>query len=135
MPCLRQTSATERPRARSRSASRRSLLICSAVLRLLMGPSWTHPILKRTLITAGPHFGEQPNVPNGTASAIDTSTAINPAPAAVYQTARQGNFDYTLGGLTPGNSYTVQLDFAEISGNYAGTRQFDVFINRTHRVL
>src|SRR5215831_14744274 len=59
MPSLRQTSATVRPLARSRSASRSRRPICSAVRRLLMSPSWTYPIRIRTLITAGPDFGEQ----------------------------------------------------------------------------
>src|SRR5262245_23178762 len=44
MPCLRQTSATVSPLARSRSASRSSRTICSAVRRLAMSPSWTYPI-------------------------------------------------------------------------------------------
>src|SRR5262245_32550706 len=60
MPNLRQMSATERPLARSRSASRRRRRICSAVRRLPMSPSWTYPIRIGTLITAGPDFGEQP---------------------------------------------------------------------------
>src|SRR5262249_23854861 len=59
MPCLRQTSATVRPLARSRSASRSRRTIWSAVRRLLMSPSWTYPIRIRTLITGGPNSGGQ----------------------------------------------------------------------------
>jgi hypothetical protein len=36
---------------------------------------------------------------------------------------------YTLGGLTAGRSYTVQLHFAEITWNAAGQRRFNVSIN------
>src|ERR1041384_7619421 len=61
MPNLRQTSATVRPLARSRSASRSRRAIWSAVRRLLMRPSWTYPIQIGTLTTGGPVFGEQPS--------------------------------------------------------------------------
>jgi hypothetical protein len=37
-----------------------------------------------------------------TADAINTSGAVNPAPAAVYQSQRFGNFTYTVPNLTPG---------------------------------
>src|SRR3984893_19024287 len=32
---------------------------------------------------------------------INTAKAVNPAPAAVYQTGRIGNFVYSLGGFVP----------------------------------
>ena len=64
-----------------------------------------------------------------TAAAIDTSGVTNPAPQAVYQTERYGNFTYTVPGLTPGASYTVRLHFAEIYWNSAGQRLFNVAIN------
>ena len=70
------------------------------------------------------------SAPANTAAAIDTSGVSNPAPAAVYQTARYGNgFSYTLGNLAAGASYTVVLQFAEIQGCTAGQRQFNVSIN------
>ena len=53
----------------------------------------------------------------------------NPAPAAVYQTARQGAITYTLPGLVAGNSYTVRLHFAELYFSGTGQRLFNVAIN------
>src|SRR5262249_53022735 len=64
-----------------------------------------------------------------TTTAVDTSGATNPAPAAVYQSERVGNFTYTLPGLTAGVSYTVRLHFAEIWWSSAGARLFNVSIN------
>jgi hypothetical protein len=65
-----------------------------------------------------------------TSAAIDTSGVSNPAPQSVYQTVRYGNFfTYTVGSLTPGASYTVRLDFAEIYWSSAGQRIFNVSIN------
>jgi endoglucanase Acf2 len=70
-----------------------------------------------------------------TTAAIDTTKVSQPAPPqAVYQTQRVGPMTYTLGGLTAGRSYTVQLHFAEITWNAAGQRRFNVSINGT-RVL
>src|SRR5262249_40181738 len=43
------------------------------------------------------------------ANTIDVSAVTNPAPAAVYQTARVGNFTYTVPGFTAGSSHTVRL--------------------------
>jgi beta-galactosidase len=57
-----------------------------------------------------------------------TATA---APAAVYQSARQGASTYTVPGLTAGNSYTVRLHFAELYFSAAAGRQFNVAINGT----
>jgi hypothetical protein len=64
-----------------------------------------------------------------TGAAINTSGVSNPAPQAVYQTERYGNFTYTVPNLTPGGSYSVRLDFAEIYWNAAGKRLFNVSIN------
>jgi hypothetical protein len=61
--------------------------------------------------------------------AINTSKVSNAAPQSVYDSERYGNFTYTIGNLTPGASYTVKLDFAEIWFNSAGSRQFNVSIN------
>jgi hypothetical protein len=68
---------------------------------------------------------------NRTTHAIDTSQVTNPAPQAVYQTWRYGNFTYTVPNLTPGATYAVRLDFAENAVNAAGQRVFNVAINGT----
>lgn len=60
---------------------------------------------------------------------IDTSGLIAPAPQAVYQTERYGNFTYTFGGLTPGMNYLVRLHFAETYWTAVGKRVFNVRIN------
>jgi hypothetical protein len=65
------------------------------------------------------------------ANTIDLSGVINPAPMAVYQTARVGNFTYTLPGFTAGSSHTVRLHFAETFFSTAGSRKFSVKINGT----
>jgi hypothetical protein len=64
-----------------------------------------------------------------TTAAIDTSGVSNPAPQAVYQSVRYGNFSYVLPGLTPGASYTVRLHFAEVYYTASGQRTFNVQIN------
>ncbi|MGA8367168.1 MAG: malectin domain-containing carbohydrate-binding protein [Candidatus Acidiferrales bacterium] len=65
------------------------------------------------------------------ANTIDTSKVTNPAPAAVYQTGRDGNFSYTIGGFTAGTSYLVRLHFCETYFTSAGKRTFNVSINGT----
>jgi hypothetical protein len=62
-------------------------------------------------------------------SAINTDGVINPAPQAVYQTERYGNFNYTIPGLAAGASYTVRLHFAEVYWTQTGSRVFNVSIN------
>jgi len=64
---------------------------------------------------------------------IDTSGVAtnNPAPRAVYQTARCGNFSYTFPHLTPGAPYTVRLHFSERDDNGPSQRLFGVAINAT----
>lgn len=64
-------------------------------------------------------------------NAIDTSGTATPAPAAVYQSDRWGEFTYVLGNLTPGSNYTVRLHFAEISPSVfnPGDRRFNISIN------
>jgi hypothetical protein len=66
-----------------------------------------------------------------TTDAISTSGVTNPAPQAVYQTNRYGNFTYTVPSLTAGSSYTVVLEFAEEYWTTAGSRLFNVLINGT----
>ena len=62
---------------------------------------------------------------------IPASVATIAAPAAVYQSARQGTVTYTIPGLTAGTSYTVRLHFAELYFSAAGDRVFNVAINGT----
>ncbi|HKD14113.1 MAG TPA: malectin domain-containing carbohydrate-binding protein, partial [Candidatus Angelobacter sp.] len=63
------------------------------------------------------------------ANTIDLSGVTNPAPMAVYQTARIANFTYTIPGFTAGASHTVRLHFAETFWSTAGSRVFNVTIN------
>ena len=65
------------------------------------------------------------------ANTIDLSGVTNPAPMAVYQTARVGNFTYTIPGFTAGSSHTVRLHFAETFFSTAGSRTFNVSIDGT----
>jgi hypothetical protein len=72
------------------------------------------------------------------ANTINTSKVTNPAPAAVYQTARVTatagagtTFSYTIPGFTAGSSHTVRLHFCETYWTAAGKRQFNVSINGT----
>jgi beta-glucanase (GH16 family) len=67
------------------------------------------------------------------ANTIDLSGVTNPAPMAVYQTARIGAFTYTItsSGITAGSSHTVRLHFAETYWGTAGSRIFNVTINNT----
>jgi hypothetical protein len=62
---------------------------------------------------------------------IDLSGVTNPAPMAVYQTARVGTFTYTIPGFGAGSSHTVRLHFAETYWSSAGSRLFNVSINGT----
>ncbi len=65
------------------------------------------------------------------ANTIDTSKVTNPAPTAVYQTARSGTFTYTIGGFTAGATSTVRLHFAETYFSTTGSRVFNAAINGT----
>jgi hypothetical protein len=68
---------------------------------------------------------------SSTTAAINTAQVANPAPQAVYQTERFGDFTYTIPNLAAGASYTVNLSFAEIYWTAAGKREFNVLINGT----
>jgi len=68
------------------------------------------------------------------ANSINTNSVTNPAPAAVYDTARIGNFTYTIPGFTAGTNYVVRLHFCETFFTAAGSRTFNVSVNGT-RVL
>jgi outer membrane protein assembly factor BamB len=75
------------------------------------------------------------------ANTINTSkVTTHPAPAAVYQSGRIGattasgvgaTFSYTIPGLTPGSSHSVQLYFCETFFTTKGSRVFNVSINGT----
>jgi hypothetical protein len=66
---------------------------------------------------------------SSTAAAINTGLVTNPAPQAVYQTERNGNFTYTGSGFTPNAAYKVRLQEDEFTFNAAGQRIFNVKIN------
>ena len=68
---------------------------------------------------------------SNTGSTISTAGVTNPAPEAVYQSQRYGNFTYTIPGLTAGSSYTVRLHFDEYYWTQVGQRVFNVTINGT----
>ena len=63
------------------------------------------------------------------AVAIDTSGVSNPAPQAVYQSVREGNFSYSIPHLTANATYTVRLHFAELYWTKAGQRVFNISAN------
>jgi len=65
------------------------------------------------------------------ANTINLTGVTNPAPMQVYQTARIGNFTYTIPGFATGSSHTVRLHFAETFWTAAGKRRFNVSINGT----
>lgn len=84
--------------------------------------------------TVAPFVADEDFAGGGTishANTIDLSGVTNPAPMAVYQTGRDGNFTYTITGFTAGASHTVRLHFAETYWGAAGSRIFNVTINGT----
>lgn len=66
---------------------------------------------------------------HATNAVIDTSAIASPAPQAVYQTERYGNFTYTVDQLAPDSTHQVRLDFTEIYHDGPNRRLFDVWIN------
>jgi len=64
-----------------------------------------------------------------TISHANVIKVTNPAPAAVYQTARIGNFTYTIAGFQAGTDYLLRLHFCETYWTAAGKRIFNVSIN------
>jgi len=65
-----------------------------------------------------------------TSSSINTSGVSNAAPQGVWQSCRWfSSFTYTLTGLTAGRTYTLKLDWAELTWTAAGQRTFNVAIN------
>jgi hypothetical protein len=72
----------------------------------------------------------QGNEYSDTSSSINTSGVSNPAPQSVWQTCRwNSSFTYTLTGLTAGATYTLKLDWAELTWTAVGQRKFNVAIN------
>ncbi|GHO46919.1 malectin domain-containing carbohydrate-binding protein [Ktedonospora formicarum] len=70
------------------------------------------------------------NAFSDTSSSINTSGISNPAPQGVWQTCRwNSSFTYTITGLTAGTTYTVALDWAELTWTAAGQRKFNVALN------
>ncbi len=65
------------------------------------------------------------------ANTINLSGVVQPAPVAVYQTARIGNFSGTFSGFAPSSSHKLRLHFAETFFSTAGSRVFNVSINGT----
>ncbi|HVU18608.1 MAG TPA: malectin domain-containing carbohydrate-binding protein [Candidatus Didemnitutus sp.] len=97
----------------------------TAVLRINAGGGAISPFVADTGYSAGNQFSST--------ATINTSGVTNAAPAAVYQTVRwNASFNYTLGGLTAGTSYTVRLHFVELTFTAAGQRRFNVAINGTN---
>ncbi len=75
---------------------------------------------------------DQGNQYSDTSTTINTSSVSNPAPQAVWQSCRwNSSFTYTITGLIAGANYTVKLDWAELTFQAAGKRQFNVAINGT----
>ena len=106
------------------------------ILPLLTHSSTTHAAGGVQINAGGPAvspFIADTDFTGGTTSstthAITTSGVTNPAPQAVYQSNRHGNFTYTIPNLTAGSTYTVRLDFAETYWTAAGKRIFNVSIN------
>jgi len=66
--------------------------------------------------------------------AVVNTDAPNAAPAAVYQSGRNGGFTYTIPGQTPGRDHLVRLHFSENNSGLTLYRKQHVDINAT-RVL
>jgi hypothetical protein len=82
----------------------------------------------------GPFIADTDFIGGATTSVTNTilTTGLtSPAPQAVYQHIRYGNFTYSFPGLTAGAVYTVRLHFAEQYWTSAGKRTFNVSINGT----
>jgi hypothetical protein len=109
--------------AASNQASATTQACVSSVLQINAGGPAVTPFVADQDFTGGSTIHH--------ANTIDLSGVTNPAPMVVYQTARVGNFTYTLPGFTAGASHTVRLHFAETYFSMAGSRKFNVTINGT----
>jgi beta-galactosidase len=94
------------------------------VIAISAGGSAASPFVADTDFSGG-------GVSSGTTHTITTTGLTSPAPQEVYQHGRDGNFSYTVGGLTPGAPYTVRLHFDEYYWDASGAREFNVSINGT----
>jgi len=106
-------------------------------------PTTTPPPVAIAINAGGPAvspFAADKDFVGGTtishANTINTSKVTNPAPAAVYQTARVAatgapSFTYTIPGFTAGSSHMVRLHFCETFFTTTGSRVFNVSINGT----
>lgn len=81
--------------------------------------------------TADAHFIDG-GVGNPATESIRTAGVMAPAPEAVYQTERNGQFSYRFDGLKAGATYLVRLHFAEVYFREPGRRVFNVAINGTN---
>ena len=73
-------------------------------------------------------------VTGGTAETITppvvTNTVNDPtAPAAIYNTDRNGTFDYLFSNLTPGTNYVVRVHLSDFKNTATGKRLFNIFVN------
>ncbi len=105
----------------SASSGTGTLNVYATRVQINAGGGASGPFAADTDVTGGSTYA--------TGAAIDTSGVVIPAPQAVYQTERYGNFTYTVPNLTPGASYTLRLHFAEVYWNAAGRRLFNVAVN------
>jgi hypothetical protein len=83
-------------------------------------------------VVEGPYYADEDYAGGSTirhTNTIDVSGVTNPAPQAVYQDARIGDFTYTLPGFQPGSSHRLRLHFAETYFSSKGSRVFNVSIN------
>ncbi|HVZ71291.1 MAG TPA: malectin domain-containing carbohydrate-binding protein [Polyangia bacterium] len=62
---------------------------------------------------------------------IDLTHAANPAPAAVYQSQRYGDFTYTFGGFAASSLADIRFHFCDTHWTTPGQRIFNVYINGT----
>ena len=118
-------AGTDTVRAASGGVSGTASLIVTAAstaaLAIDAGGPGSGPFVADADVTGGATYvGSDP---------IDATGVADPAPQAVYQSERYGNFTYTLPGLAPGAAYTVRLHYAEIFFDGPGQRVFDVAIN------
>jgi Malectin domain len=56
-------------------------------------------------------------------------TVAHPIPAAIWNTARVGDSEYVIPGLTPGGRYEARLYFMDWYFTHPGQREFDVAID------
>jgi len=114
------------------------LLFCLMVVTLLSGSC---PLLAQTDIldisagataASGSYVVDEDFSGGATAytgTTVSTTGVTNPAPEAVYQHQRYGNFTYTLPGFASGTTYLVRLHFDEFYWTASGKREFNVLIN------